>query len=296
MNLHWGLLASVATTQAAGNAATMVRPAPAWLETADTGLIWIGLGVMGVAALAWLTRGRGDPLVNLPPRPNRLRPEPVMVLAGGYVVVSMLVGQVVEWWSGLGGYRLTAGTGVQMAGGLACLGLGARYFEGGVRGFVIGEGQVWRRVGQGVVWVIAAMAMCHLIYESTLWGMGRVWPGYQPPEHSVLEALQQGSESAWLLRLGAVLIAPVAEECFFRGIFQTTVRNIYGRAWPAIIFSGVLFGLAHSNQPQVVPTLVALGILLGVLYERTGSLTGPIVLHVLFNLKTVIWQGLGAGP
>ena len=45
-------------------------------------------------------------------------------------------------------------------------------------------------------------------------------------------------------------------------------------------------------QPHVVLPLAVLGVLLGVLYLRTGSLLGPIVLHALFNAKTLLWETL----
>jgi membrane protease YdiL (CAAX protease family) len=95
-----------------------------------------------------------------------------------------------------------------------------------------------------------------------------------------------------LLRIGAVVVAPVAEECFFRGLLQTTLRNVFGRPWPAVLITACMFGVAHSQQPQVIPTLVLLGVLLGASYERSGSLVAPIVLHCLFNVKTLVWEAL----
>ncbi len=34
---------------------------------------------------------------------------------------------------------------------------------------------------------------------------------------------------------------------------------------------------------------VVLGVILGYVYERTGSLVAPITMHLLFNLKTMIF-------
>jgi membrane protease YdiL (CAAX protease family) len=119
------------------------------------------------------------------------------------------------------------------------------------------------------------------------------YPQYPQPDHDVIEAFRDPAEPPWApvtLWLGAVLIAPVAEECFFRGILQTAVVTLARRRWVAIAVGGLLFGLAHGGQFQVIPALFLLGILLGYLYERTGSLMGPILLHVLFNLRTVTWE------
>jgi len=35
-----------------------------------------------------------------------------------------------------------------------------------------------------------------------------------------------------------------------------------------------------------------LALLLGYAYERTGSLLPPMVIHALFNAKTLIWEAL----
>ena len=47
--------------------------------------------------------------------------------------------------------------------------------------------------------------------------------------------------------------------------------------------------MAHLAQPHVVAPLIVLGLILGYVYERTGSLVAPITMHLLFNLKTMIF-------
>jgi len=47
-----------------------------------------------------------------------------------------------------------------------------------------------------------------------------------------------------------------------------------------------VFGMLHFTGPDsigVVPPLVVLGIVLALLYERTGSLWPPIILHAINN-------------
>jgi membrane protease YdiL (CAAX protease family) len=78
------------------------------------------------------------------------------------------------------------------------------------------------------------------------------------------------------------LIAPIAEEIFFRGM-------LYGffRRWGilvALLISTATFVLAHPVFPAIpVPQLVG-GIVFAVAYEVEGSLMAPIVIHVLGNL------------
>ncbi len=69
----------------------------------------------------------------------------------------------------------------------------------------------------------------------------------------------------------------IAREFFFRGILQTILFKWVKSRWMAIVAAGILFGLAHSDQPQVIPAITAFGIILGIIYERRGSLVGPIV-------------------
>jgi hypothetical protein len=49
----------------------------------------------------------------------------------------------------------------------------------------------------------------------------------------------------------------------------------------------------HANLASFVP-LALLGIGLALVYEKTGSLVAPVVLHALFNLNTtlIVFSGL----
>lgn len=85
------------------------------------------------------------------------------------------------------------------------------------------------------------------------------------------------------LVIAAVLIAPVVEEIFFRGMIFRSLRNGVGVTVAAVI-SGLFFGMLHwdfatvERLLQVIP-LIVFGIALALLYAWSGSLWGPIVLH-----------------
>jgi membrane protease YdiL (CAAX protease family) len=80
------------------------------------------------------------------------------------------------------------------------------------------------------------------------------------------------------------VIAPVAEEFFFRGFFYGALRNWRG-IWPAAIITGLVFGGIHagSADAQFLPPLAFFGFSLCLLRERTGSLYPCIVLHCANN-------------
>jgi hypothetical protein len=65
--------------------------------------------------------------------------------------------------------------------------------------------------------------------------------------------------------------------------------------WLAVLITAVLFGMMHFNVPQHVPPLIVFGFILGFLYEKTGSLYVPVLVHVLFNGKSLLWYQLHTG-
>jgi hypothetical protein len=88
------------------------------------------------------------------------------------------------------------------------------------------------------------------------------------------------------------VVAPVAEEFFFRGFIFGALRRmrivVAGRdlgTWVAAALTGILFGLAHtgSASSQYLVPLGFLGFVLCLLRWRTGSLYPCIALHSINN-------------
>jgi membrane protease YdiL (CAAX protease family) len=80
------------------------------------------------------------------------------------------------------------------------------------------------------------------------------------------------------------VVAPMAEEFFFRGFFFGALRNWKGM-WPAAIITGLVFGAIHAGSADtaLLPPLAFFGFVLCVVRERTGSLLPCIVLHCANN-------------
>ncbi len=87
------------------------------------------------------------------------------------------------------------------------------------------------------------------------------------------------------------VLSGVGEEVFFRGALQPQV---------GLVAASVIFGLAHlAPRRDLAPWCLfsfAAGLLLGLLFERTGNLMAPIVAHVLVNsvnlrILSVKWGG-----
>ena len=80
--------------------------------------------------------------------------------------------------------------------------------------------------------------------------------------------------------LSAVIIAPVAEELFFRKALIDRLSLFH--PMDAILLSGLLFGLMHGNLTQFLYAF-PLGVLLGIIYWRTKNIRYTILLHVAVN-------------
>ena len=91
---------------------------------------------------------------------------------------------------------------------------------------------------------------------------------------------------ASLLVLMTVVLAPVTEEVFFRGLLQGALRDRIGPGW-ALVLASVAFAITHVQGVQL-PALVLVGAVHGFLVLRTGRLGPALWSHAAFNAVTVI--------
>ena len=82
--------------------------------------------------------------------------------------------------------------------------------------------------------------------------------------------------------LTGALVAPLAEEIFFRGILYGFFRR-WG-IWAAIVLSTLLFVLSHTTANTLPVTQLIGGVLFAVAYEFEKNLLVPITIHILGNL------------
>lgn len=89
-----------------------------------------------------------------------------------------------------------------------------------------------------------------------------------------------------LMGIGVMLIAPVVEELFFRGLLLRTIQERWGTV-AAVIGSSVFFGATHLQLLQFAG-LTAAGLLFALARVRSGRLGSAIAVHVGFNLTTFV--------
>ncbi len=88
----------------------------------------------------------------------------------------------------------------------------------------------------------------------------------------------------WVLALVCVLV-PIGEEMFFRGLVYGTLRRWGVTA--ATVLSALLFAAVHQQVVHFLP-IALLGVVLALLYERTGSLLPAVIVHAANNMVAVL--------
>lgn len=80
--------------------------------------------------------------------------------------------------------------------------------------------------------------------------------------------------------LGVVLLYPILEELWYRGVLHGPMRGEFGRS-PAILITSVFFALAHSNAFPINQFFG--GLVFAIAYEYRRTLVAPILLHIAGN-------------
>ncbi|MFV0521364.1 MAG: lysostaphin resistance A-like protein [Mangrovibacterium sp.] len=91
----------------------------------------------------------------------------------------------------------------------------------------------------------------------------------------------------WGVLLRVAVIAPIIEESIFRGVIMYGLMRNYPKL-PAILLSGLLFGLFHLN-PWQFPATFCLGCVLGWLMIITNNLLACILGHAINNLIVLLY-------
>lgn len=126
-----------------------------------------------------------------------------------------------------------------------------------------------------------------------------------PSSGGVLLEDASGANAATIVALtGAVLVTPLMEELFFRGLLQRALSDAFADAGPVIagtvavlVATATFTGLHALAAGPFVPVgllfgAAAVGLGCGVLTLLTGRLAGALIAHVLFNaigVALLVW-------
>jgi membrane protease YdiL (CAAX protease family) len=114
------------------------------------------------------------------------------------------------------------------------------------------------------------------------------WLAYTPPLQPIVEVFLGEKKISILLlsTLFAAIFGPIAEEIFFRGFMYGAIKKTFGVFW-AMIVTAAIFSFLHTHIVGFLP-IMALGLLLAYLYEKTGSLVSCMAVHIIHNVGMVI--------
>lgn len=108
-----------------------------------------------------------------------------------------------------------------------------------------------------------------------------VFPQWLEQYEDLLKTAGLDSSITIPLLLYSVILAPIGEELIFRGTTMHLARKALP-FWLANVMQAFLFGLFHMNWIQGIYAFT-LGLVLGYVCEKGGSIYYSILLHFLFN-------------
>lgn len=133
-------------------------------------------------------------------------------------------------------------------------------------------------IGWGVVaWIGASIAsyVAFFVFEAL---------GLDPEPQAAEQAL--AVIDPVLAVVAIVILAPIAEEIFFRGVIFNAFLREGGRRW-AFLGSSALFAVIHLSLVAAIPVFL-LALALAWVYDRTNNLLAPIAMHMVVNGASVV--------
>lgn len=109
-----------------------------------------------------------------------------------------------------------------------------------------------------------------------------IFPSWLEAYNELLETAGLSEDIGAMMMIYSVLMAPIGEELIFRGVTLRILQSSFP-FWLANIIQAFFFGCFHMNMLQGVYTFVV-GLILGYIYKKGGSIYHCIIFHLLFNL------------
>ena len=173
-----------------------------------------------------------------------------------------------------------------------------------MRGGQMGAAGIWpfwetpglkapRDVKADVFMGVCAFVLCFwlLVITSFLNKYAMAWVGVVQDQNPIVEVLTNeigGSQRVWIyaaIFFTVVVVAPIAEEILFRGLLYNFLRRYLDR-WTAACAGALLFSFFHGVLADQW-ALFVLGLVLTVVYERSGRLLPAVILHAVNNSVAV---------
>lgn len=144
-----------------------------------------------------------------------------------------------------------------------------------------------RMVGlTALLFVTVQPAIWYLGYLNSLLPVPETFSELQNTQYEMIENFLRTDGVIIPAMIHIALVPAICEEIMFRGYVQRAFEKSWG-VWPAILISGLLFGMYHIQLANLLP-LATLGILLALVTWLSGSLLPAIVAHFINNGGSVL--------
>lgn len=141
--------------------------------------------------------------------------------------------------------------------------------------------------------VILGFVAYYVCFYAIDWLVSLLVPGYTNYNDESIAALSRGNY--FLTFIGTVILVPIAEECFFRGLI---FRNLYKKShWAAYCISILAFAAIHilgyigqySAGELVIAVIqyIPAGVWLAWSYIKGDTIFVPILIHAAVNYVTI---------
>lgn len=97
-------------------------------------------------------------------------------------------------------------------------------------------------------------------------------------------------DNLFLTIINTGLFVPFFEELLFRDLIYSSFKERFS-VKVSIILQAVLFAVIHFNLLQIIYCFI-LGVLLGLIYEKTKTLISTIILHASISISSIIIMNL----
>lgn len=131
----------------------------------------------------------------------------------------------------------------------------------------------------GIVFLIPGTQFLSSIVASIV---SVIFPSWMESYQELLETAGLDGDITIIMFIYSVLMAPISEELIFRGVTLRIAQRSFP-FWIANIIQAFLFGAFHMNALQGCYTFV-IGLILGYICHKGGSIYHVIFFHFLFNL------------
>lgn len=139
-------------------------------------------------------------------------------------------------------------------------------------------------------WLVRAVAIGLIAFIlASLFNYGVQSLMDKPPHNPQLDLIAPGGFSWGRLLITLVFfgaVVPFTEELFFRGLIYGWLRCRMS-VWLSAGVSGLGFAALHGVW-WLIPALLLLGVVLALIYERSGSIWASVITHGLFNSLTTV--------